>query len=87
MHYERIPLGVVARFLANGRVLPRILEYEARDFEVDCLVSCNPCDPKTLAVECTAPLTECVVRLGGIIKTIYFESSTRKWFSIKERKW
>lgn len=83
MRYERIPLGVEAKFYTDGTIHPRKLFFAAQNYTIDRIMSCRPHNPGT--VSCVAPI-EYVVMIDGQTKKLYFEPETCQWFSIKERK-
>lgn len=81
MKYKKVPLGVEAKFLTDGTILPRVIWLDANRYVIERIVCKNKHHPPE--VGCIAPL-EYTVMVEGFIKNLYYEPSTQQWFSVKE---
>ena len=79
--YKKIALGVEAKFLTDGTILPRAIWLNGYCYTIDRIISKNKRHP--MEVGCIAPIEYSVV-VDGIRKLIYYEPSLQQWFSVKE---
>lgn len=79
--YKKIPLGVEAKFLTDGTILPRAIWLNGYCYTIDRIIGKNKRHP--MEVGCIAPI-EYAVLVDGIRKLIYYEPSLQQWFSVKE---
>ncbi|MBR2370838.1 MAG: hypothetical protein IKA82_02335 [Clostridia bacterium] len=82
MTYERIPLAVQVVIRRDGSIVPQKVMFEKTPYHITSIVSVKRFCPRI--VPCIAPVEYTVV-INGILKRIYYESDTNKWFSVKER--
>ncbi len=77
---RRIPLSVEAVFSSTGMITPRQVMFRGVVYAIDRVLSVRPfCPPDIAAI---APLRY-IVLIGGTRKEIYYEPSTRTWFSVR----
>lgn len=76
----RIPLNVEAQFLKSGKIKPRRIIVDERTLEITKVLDIRPFYPSVSSI---APL-EYTVLIEGLIKKIYFEAETSKWFAVGE---
>ena len=81
MTCKKIPLGVDARFLTDGSVLPRALYMGDQKYEIERVMKRGKYHPQ--GVSCIAPYRY-VIFVNGQMKLLYFEPSTLEWFTVKE---
>ena len=79
--YKKIALGVEAKFLTNGTILPRTIWLDGYSYKVERILAKNKRHPSE--VSCIAPIEYAVI-VDGYRKVIYYEPSIQQWFSIKE---
>ena len=79
--YKKIALGVEAKFLTDGTILPRAIWLDGCRYTVERILAKNKRHP--MEVGCIAPI-EYVVIVDGYRKVIYYEPSAQQWFSVKE---
>jgi hypothetical protein len=81
MKYQKIPVGVEARFLTDGSLIPRTLFLGDQKFEIDRVMHRGKQHPA--GVSCLAPVKYIII-VSGQMKNLYFEPSTMEWFTVKE---
>lgn len=79
--YQRTPLEVEAKFLADGGFKPKRIIYHDRAFEITRVLRVRKHAPTT--VPCIAPLEYAVI-VDGKERKLYYEREGERWFSIKE---
>lgn len=77
----RIDLEVEATFTVDGDIIPHDIIYKDRVLHITKILRERKYCPTMIS--CFAP-TELTVIIEGKEQKIYFESSTNKWFSVKE---
>ena len=77
--YSRVPLCVNVMCLEDGTLSPKSLLYNDRNFEITKVMDVRPHCPQ---VSCVTPL-EYTVLIDNIVRRIYYERDTNKWFSVK----
>lgn len=82
MTYERIPLAVQVVIRPDGSITPQKVLLDEAQYDITSIVSVRRFCPRI--VPCIAPV-EYTVMIHGILKRIYYESDTNKWFSVRER--
>ena len=82
MTYERVPLSVQVVMKWDGTVIPQSVLYYGLPYKIAHIVSVRRFCPRL--VPCIAPIEYTVV-IDGVLKCIYFEEDTNKWFSVKRR--
>ena len=81
MKLQKIPIGVEARFLTDGSLIPQTLFWGDQKFEIDRVMQRSKQHPD--GVPCLAPVRYIII-VSGQMKNLYFEPSTMEWFTIKE---
>lgn len=79
--YKKIALGVEAKFLTDGTILPRAIWLDGCRYTVERILAKNKRHP--MEVGCIAPIEYAVI-VDGYRKVIYYEPSAQQWFSVKE---
>ena len=78
--FTRTPLSVGVVYRQDGEILPVLIIYGGKKFQVDKILDKRKRAP--LTVGSVAPV-EYTVLVAGETKKIYFEEDTGKWFSVK----
>lgn len=81
--FTRTPLSVGVVYRADGKILPVVIIYDDKKFQIDKIIDSKKRAPK--AVGSISPI-EFTVLVAGETKKIYFEEDTGKWFSVKEAR-
>lgn len=79
--YKKIALGMEAKFLTDGTILPRAIWMNGYRYEIERILGRSKRHPTEVA--CIAPV-EFTVKVDGQRKVIYYEPSEQQWFSVKE---
>lgn len=79
--YRKIPLSVEAVFAADGKLTPKKLYFGGEVFAIERIIGCHKHRPT--GISCIAPLAFETV-ICGQYKTIYYESESGTWFSVRE---
>lgn len=77
----RIDLEVEATFTVDGDIIPHDIIYKDRVLHITKILRKRKYCPSMIS--CFAP-TELTVLIEGKEQKLYFESSSNKWFSVKD---
>ena len=81
MKHQKIRVGVEARFLTDGTLIPKTVFLGDQKFEITRAFNRGTQHPRE--VSCIAP-TKYIIIVCSQMKYLYFEPSTMEWFTVKE---